>query len=88
MQRKPERKDRVEGEGSYTGAKEYDERTRKFVESGKVDGAARKAAPQSEQEKQALQKAERIGKAHAMEEDPALKDPRQVPHEGHRHGNK
>ena len=70
-----ERKDKVEGEGSYTGSKDYNERTRKFVESGKVEDAARKAAPQNEQEKQAMQKAERIGKQHAKGEDPALKRP-------------
>jgi hypothetical protein len=78
-------KDKVEGEGSYTGSKDYNERTRKFVESGKVEDAARKAEPKSEEEKHAMQKAERIGKEHAKEEDPALKDPKKVPHEGHRH---
>jgi hypothetical protein len=60
-----ERKDKVEGEGSYTGSKDYNERTRKFVDSGKVDEAARDAEPQSEEEKQALQEAERIGKQRA-----------------------
>ena len=30
-------KDRVEGEGSYSGSKDYNQRTEKFVESGKVD---------------------------------------------------
>ncbi len=70
-----ERKDKVEGEGSYTGSKDYNERTRKFVYAGKVDEAARRAAPQGEQDKQAMQKAERIGKQHAKGEDPALKDP-------------
>ena len=60
-----ERKDKVEGEGSYTGSKDYNERTRKFVDSGKVDEAARAAEPQSEEEKRALQEAERIGKQHA-----------------------
>jgi hypothetical protein len=74
-----ERKDKVEGEGSYTGSKDYNERTRKFLDSGKVDEAAKRAEPQSEQEKQAMQKAERIGKQHAKGEDPALKDPRQIP---------
>jgi len=60
-----ERKDKVEGEGSYSGSKDYNERTKKFVDSGKVDDAARNAEPQSEEEKQAMQKAERIGKKHA-----------------------
>ena len=35
-----DRKDKVEGEGSYTGTKDYNKRTKKFVESGKVDQAA------------------------------------------------
>ena len=60
-----DRKDGVEGEGSYTGTKDYNERTKKFVQSGKVDKAARDAEPKSEQEKQAMQKAERIGKQRA-----------------------
>ena len=68
-----QRKDKVEGEGSYSGTKEYNERQRKFMESGKVEDAARDAQPQSEQEKHEMQKAERIGKQHAKGEDPALK---------------
>jgi hypothetical protein len=68
-----DRKDRVEGEGSYSGTKDYNARTKKFVDSGKVDEAARNAEPKSEEEKQAMQKAERIGKQHAKGEDPALK---------------
>jgi hypothetical protein len=60
-----ERKDKVEGEGSYTGSKDYNERTRKFVDSGKVDEAAREAEPRSEEEKQAMRQAERIGRQHA-----------------------
>jgi hypothetical protein len=78
-------KDKVEGEGSYTGSKDYNERTRKFVESGKVEDAARDAEPKSSEEKHAMQKAERLGKERAKGEDPALKDPKQVPHEGHPH---
>ena len=60
-----DRKDKVEGEGSYSGTKDYNRRTEKFVESGKVDKAAHDAEPKSEQEKQAMQKAERIGKQRA-----------------------
>ena len=60
-----EDKDKVEGEGSYTGTKDYNQRTKKFVESGKVDQAARDAEPKSEEEKHAMQKAERIGKQRA-----------------------
>ena len=70
-----QRKDKVEGEGSYSGTKDYNERTRKFLDSGKAEEAARKAEPKSESEKHAMQKAERMGKQHAKGEDPALKDP-------------
>ena len=74
-----DRKDGVEGEGSYSGTKDYNERTKKFVQSGKVDEAARDAEPKSEEEKQAMQKAERIGKQHAKGEDPALRKNKQQP---------
>jgi len=70
-----ERKDKVEGEGSYTGSKDYNERTKKFVDSGKVDEAANDAKPDSEQEAHEMQKAERLGKQRAKGEDPALKKP-------------
>jgi hypothetical protein len=68
-----DRKDGVEGEGSYSGTKDYNARTKKFVDSGKVDKAAHDAEPKSEEEKHAMQKAERIGKQRAKGEDPALK---------------
>jgi hypothetical protein len=73
MERKDKDKNQVEGEGSYKGSKDYNERTKKFVESGKVDQAARDAEPKTEEEKHAMQKAERIGKSKAKGEDPALK---------------
>ena len=60
-----EPKDKVEGEGSYTGSKDYNERTKKFIDSGKVDQAANDARPKSEQEAHEMQKAERIGKQKA-----------------------
>ena len=68
-----DRKDKVEGEGSYTGAKEYNKRTKKFVDSGKVEQAANDAAPQSEEEAREMENAERIGKKHIKEEDPAVR---------------
>jgi hypothetical protein len=60
-----ERKDKVEGEGSYSGSKDYNERTKKFVDSGKVEQAAKDAKPESEQEAHEMQKAERIGRQRA-----------------------
>ena len=64
-----QKQDGVEGEGSYKGSKDYNERTQRFVESGKVEDAARAAKPQSEEEAHQMQKAERIGKQHAKGED-------------------
>jgi hypothetical protein len=64
----------VEGEGSYSGTKDYNERTKRFIESGKVDEAARNAQPQSTEEARELREAERIGKSRAKEEDPELRD--------------
>ena len=71
-----DRKDKVEGEGSYTGAKEYDKRTKKFIDSGKVEQAANDAAPKSAEEAREMDQAERIGKKHIKEEDPALRNPK------------
>ena len=68
-----DRKDKVEGEGSYSASKDYNKRTQKFVDSGKVDEAAKKAAPNSEQEAREMKNAERVGKQHIKEEDPALR---------------
>jgi hypothetical protein len=60
-----ERKDKVEGEGSYTGTKDYNQRTKKFIDSGKVEQAAEDAKPKNEQEADEMQKAEGIGKRKA-----------------------
>jgi hypothetical protein len=73
MQRERKDDDKVEGEGSYSGTKDYNQRTKKFVESGKVDEAAHDAEPKSDEEKRAMQEAERIGKKRAKGEDPALR---------------
>jgi hypothetical protein len=70
--RKGNSHDKVEGEGSYSGTKDYNERTKKFMESGKVEDAARRAKPQSEEEAHQMHKAERIGKQRGKGEDPAV----------------
>ena len=36
-------KDGVEGEGSYSGTRDYNKRTADFIEKGKVDKAAQEA---------------------------------------------
>jgi len=60
-----ERKDKVEGEGSYSATKDYNQRTKKFIDSGKVEQAAEEAKPESEQEADEMRKAERAGKQKA-----------------------
>jgi hypothetical protein len=37
----------VYGEGNYEASRKYEEATRKFIESGRVDEAARAAAPKA-----------------------------------------
>ena len=62
-----DRKDKVEGEGSYTGTEDYNKRTKKFVNSGKVEEAANDAAPKSEQEAREMENAERVGRKPAKD---------------------
>jgi hypothetical protein len=57
-------KSRIEGEGSYSGTKDYNDRTEKFVKSGKVDKAAKDAVKAMESPEAAqLKQAEEKGKA-------------------------
>ena len=53
-----------QGEGDREAARHYDEKTREFVESGKVDEAARDAEPDPE--------AEEKGRERAKEFDPEV----------------
>ena len=62
----------VYGEGNYAASKQYNDATREFVQSGRVEEAARNAAPQSDADARDMQAAEAEGKRHAKEEDPAL----------------
>ncbi|HTE35681.1 MAG TPA: hypothetical protein VK630_03980 [Reyranella sp.] len=57
-------KDGVEGEGSYTGTRDYNERTADFVKKGKVDKAAQDAKQAMDSGEAAdLKAAEEKGKA-------------------------
>ncbi|MDO9385144.1 MAG: hypothetical protein Q7T65_00420 [Thiobacillus sp.] len=58
-------KSNVQGEGDYASAKKFNEQSRAFAESGKVDQAARDAAPRNAQEEDAMRQAEAEGRAHA-----------------------
>lgn len=61
------------GEGNYKASREYNKATKTFVESGRVDEAAREAAPDSEAEAMEMANAEAEGRRRAKEEDPALR---------------
>jgi hypothetical protein len=63
-------KNRVQGEGDYDAARRYDKATEDFAKSGKVEQAARDAAPESAGEAEELRKAEDIGKSHSKGEGP------------------
>ena len=64
--------DNVHGEGNYAASREYNDATRQYAQSGKVESAARAAAPRSADEQREMNDAEAEGKRHAKEEDPAL----------------
>jgi hypothetical protein len=63
------KKPSIQGEGDKESAREYNEATRRFVESGKVDEAARSAGEQDPAEAEG---AEQAGLERAKEKDPAV----------------
>lgn len=63
--------DKLEGEGSYTAAHEYNTRTEKFAKSGKVAAKAKEAREAVDGPEGAeLRRAEEVGKRHSKGEDP------------------
>jgi len=67
------KEDKVHGEGNYKAAKEFDAAEAAFVKSGRVDKAARDAAPKSAAEEAELARAEQLARERAREEDPAVR---------------
>ena len=51
--------DNVHGEGNYEATRQYNRATKKFVESGRVEQAARDAKPRSAQEAAEMESAEK-----------------------------
>ena len=62
----------VHGEGNYEASRTYNDATKRFVDSGRVDKAAHDAAPATDAEALQLAAAEAEGKRRAKEEDPML----------------
>ena len=58
-------KSKEHGEGNYKASKQYNDATKQFVDSGKVEQAARDAEPKNADEAKELKQAEREGKSHA-----------------------
>ena len=65
--------DKEFGEGNYRATRDYNQATRRFVESGKVEAAAKAAKPANDVEARELEQAEKRGRAKRKDEDPALR---------------
>lgn len=55
----------LQGEGNYTATRRHRASVKKFVDAGKVEPAARDAAPDTAEEAQRLEAAEQVGRSHA-----------------------
>lgn len=69
-------KDKVQGEGDYEAGRRYDKASREFAESGKVEPAARDAAPEDARTADELKRAEEEGKSHSKGEGRLVSDKR------------
>jgi hypothetical protein len=69
---------KIQGEGDYESARRYNEKTKDFVEEGKVGPAAEKAKTDDPSKTAELERAERAGRERAKGEDPLL-HPEQKP---------
>lgn len=70
-----------QGEGDREADRHYRDKTREFVESGRVDEAAKEAGKQNPEE---ARKAEEAGRQRAKEEDPEVHREYQKPSEQRR----
>lgn len=66
-------RDKVHGEGNYKASRQYNKATKRFVESGRVEEAARDAEPVDPREAADMEHAEAEGRRRAKKEDPAVR---------------
>ena len=59
---------KVEGEGSYTAAREYQKDIKEYMAEANIEADAEAAKPRSESEARELEQAEREGKSHSKGE--------------------
>jgi hypothetical protein len=64
--------DKVQGEGDYDAGRRDDKASRGFAHSGRVEPAARDAAPDDAREAAELEQAEQKGKSHSKGEGPLV----------------
>ncbi len=67
-------KGNVYGEGNYEASRQYNDATRKFVEAGKVEQAARDAAPRSQDEAAQMKQAEQAALLRAKDSPPPVRE--------------
>jgi hypothetical protein len=63
--------DKIHGEGNYKASKEFDDAQKAFVQSGRVEEAAGRAAPKSKAEAKELLRAEELAKRRSKDRNPA-----------------
>jgi hypothetical protein len=61
-------KDKEHGEGNYKATQDYNERTKNFIDSGKVEESAAESKPKSDKEAREMREAEEAGKSHSKGE--------------------
>jgi hypothetical protein len=71
------KKRNVYGEGNYEASRRYFGDVKKFVDSGRVDAAARDAAPKTSAEAAEMRRAEQVGlsRAKGRKKSPPIKEP-------------
>ncbi len=57
-------KDEIQGEGDYEAARRYRDKAKGFIDSGRVEEAARAAEPRDAKEQEDMTKAEEEGRRH------------------------
>jgi hypothetical protein len=78
MTSKTPKPDPVQGEGDYDAGRRYDKAAREFAQSGKVEPAARDAAPDSAAEAEQMQQAEETGKSRSKGEGKPVSNKRKA----------
>ena len=68
-------KQQPHGEGNYEATRQYNASTKKFIEAGKVEKAARDAAPNSPEEATQMKQAEQAALLRAKDSPPPVKEP-------------